>query len=127
MVSTDPQFAWCGLAEPEAVEQGIDVDVVRFPWKASGRALTLGAGGGLTKLACKPASGRILGVGIVGRRAESLISEGVLAIEMGAVLADLARRIAPHPTLSETLHEAAQVGLGSPFHLAPAGGGEQRG
>lgn len=127
VVYTDPQLAWCGLTEPDAAEQDIEVEVVRFPWKASGRAVTLGAGDGLTKLVCEPGSGRVLGVGIVGRRAESLITEGVLAVEMGAVLEDLARCIAPHPTLSETLHEAAQVGLGSPLHLAPARGGQQGG
>ncbi len=122
VVYTDPQLAWCGLSEPDAAERDIEVEVVRFPWQASGRAVMLGAGEGLTKLVCEPGSGRILGVGIVGRRAESLITEGVLAIEMGAVLEDLARSIAPHPTLSETLHESAKVGIGSPLHLAPSGG-----
>lgn len=119
VVYTDPQLAWCGLTEPDAAERDIEVEVVRFPWQASGRAVTLGAGEGLTKLVCEPGSGRILGVGVVGRRAESLITEGVLAVEMGAVLEDLARSVAPHPTLSETLHEAAQVGLGRPLHVAP--------
>jgi len=123
VVYTDPQLAWCGLTEPDAVERDIEVEVVRFPWRASGRAVSIGAGDGLTKLVCEPGTGRILGVGIVGRRAESLITEGVLAVEMGAVLEDLARSIAPHPTLSETLHEAAQLGIGSPLHLAPSAGG----
>lgn len=119
VVYTDPQLAWCGLTERDAQAQEVEVEVVRFPWKASGRALTLAGDDGLTKLLTEPGTGRILGVGVVGRRAESLITEGVLAIEMGAVIEDLARSVAPHPTLSETLHEAAQVGIGSPLHLPP--------
>jgi len=117
VVYTDPQVAWCGLMEPDAAERGIDVEVVRFPWRASGRAATLDADHGLTKLVYEPDSGRIVGVGIVGRQAGSLIAEGVLAVEMGAVVEDLARTIAPHPTLSETLHEAAMLGIGAPLHL----------
>jgi len=116
VVYTDPQLAWCGWTEPEAAERGIEVDVVRFPWQASGRAATIGGGAGLTKLVHERYSGRILGVGIVGRQAESLISEGVLAVEMGAVLEDLAQAIAPHPSLSETLHEAAMLGVDRPLH-----------
>lgn len=119
VVYTDPQIAWAGLTEEQAEEQELEVEVTRFPWRASGRALTLGASQGMTKLLSEPGSGRILGVGIVGRGAEGLIGEGVLAIEMGAVLEDLAHSIAAHPTLSETLHEAAQRGLGRPLHLAP--------
>ena len=119
VVYTDPQVAWCGLTERDAQERDIEVEVVRFPWRASGRALTLDSTDGMTKLVTEPDTGRILGVGMVGRRAESLITEGVLAVEMGAVMEDLARSIAPHPALSETLHEAAQLGLGSPLHLPP--------
>lgn len=119
VVYTDPQLAWCGLTERQADAQQRDVEIVRFPWKASGRALTLAGGDGMTKLLLEPGSGRILGVGMVGRRAESLIAEGVLAIEMGAVHEDLGRAIAPHPTLSETIHEAAQLATGRPLHLAP--------
>jgi len=121
VVYTDPQLAWCGLSEQDAAAQEREVEIVRFPWRASGRALTLGSDRGMTKLVTEPGTGRLLGVGIVGRRAESLITEGVLAVEMGAVLEDLARSIAPHPTLSETLHEAAQLGIGSPLHLPPKG------
>lgn len=121
VVYTDPQVAWCGLTEERARQQDVEVRVTRFPWRASGRALTLDAPKGMTKLLSDPRSGRILGVGIVGRGAESLIAEGALAIEMGAVVEDLARSIAPHPTLSETLHEAAQSAMGCPLHLAPKG------
>lgn len=127
VVYTDPQLAWCGLSEPEAAERDIEVEIFRCPWQASGRAVTIGAGEGLTKLVCEPGTGRILGVGIVGRRAESLITEGVLAVEMGAVLEDLARCVAPHPTLSETLHEAAQLGIGGPLHLAPSNAARREG
>ncbi len=119
VVYTDPQVAWCGLTEQEAESTSIDVRVIRFPWSASGRALSLDGTDGFTKLVTEPESGRILGVGMVGRHAESLIAEGVLAIEMGAVLEDLAYSIAPHPGLSETVHEAAQLGLASPLHLPP--------
>jgi dihydrolipoamide dehydrogenase len=119
VVYTDPQIAWCGLTEAAAKEEGRKVQVTRFPWRASGRALTLGASTGMTKLLSDPESGRILGVGIVGRDAESMIGQGVVAIEMAAVTEDLARSIAAHPTVSETVHEAAQAALGRPLHSAP--------
>lgn len=118
VVYTDPQLAWCGLTEHEAAAENREVEVATFPWQASGRALTMEAGGGLTKLISEPESGRLLGVGIVGRGAESLISEGVLAIEMGAVITDLALTVHPHPTLSESLNEAAARLIGRPRHLA---------
>lgn len=118
VVYTDPQVAWCGLTEQEAADEGREVEVATFPWRASGRALSVEAGDGLTKVVSEPGSGRLLGVGIVGRGAESLISEGVLAIEMGAVLTDLALTVHPHPTLSESLHEAAARSIGRPRHLA---------
>ncbi|MFN3215787.1 MAG: dihydrolipoyl dehydrogenase [Acidimicrobiales bacterium] len=118
VVYTDPQVAWCGITEREAAAQDREVEVATFPWRASGRALTMEAGGGLTKLIADPGSGRLLGVGIVGRGAESLISEGVLAIEMGAVITDLALTVHPHPTLSESLNEAAARLIGQPRHLA---------
>lgn len=119
VVYTDPQIAWCGLTEREAKEQGREIEVARFPWSASGRALSMGSSDGLTKILFEPRSQRVLGVGIVGRGAESLISEGVLAVEMGAVARDLAMSIHPHPTLSETLGGAAQALLGSPIDLPP--------
>lgn len=117
VVYTDPQIAYCGLTEEEAERQGRDVDIEKFPWKASGRATTMGVSEGLTKLVIDPDSDRILGMGITGRDAESLISEGVLAVEMGALAEDLALSIHPHPTLSETEMEAAELYAGSPTHI----------
>jgi dihydrolipoamide dehydrogenase len=119
VVFTDPQLAWCGLTEQSAAADGREIEVSRFRWSASGRARSVGSSQGLTKLICEPKTGRVLGMGIVGRGAESMISEGVLAIEMGAVGRDLASSIHPHPTLSETLEEAAELLLGSPTHTAP--------
>jgi dihydrolipoamide dehydrogenase len=116
VVYTDPQVAWCGLMEAEADEQGRSVRILTFPWGASGRAVTMGAPTGLTKLVCAADTGRVLGVGIVGRGAENLIAEGVLAIEMGALAEDLALTIHPHPTLSETISEAAEAFARSPTH-----------
>ncbi|MGB5984347.1 MAG: dihydrolipoyl dehydrogenase, partial [Desulfobacterales bacterium] len=100
--------AWAGLTETEAKQKGIDYQVSRFPWGASGRAATLGRAEGLTKLLVVPESEQLLGVGIVGRGAGELIAEGVLALEMGANATDLALTVHPHPTLSETFMEAAQ-------------------
>lgn len=116
VVFTDPEIAWAGLTETEAKEKGISHQVARFPWAASGRAGTLGRSDGLTKLLVDPESERILGVGIVGPGAGELIAEGVLAIEMGAVAGDLGLTIHPHPTLSETLMEAADVFYGVSTH-----------
>jgi dihydrolipoamide dehydrogenase len=117
VVYTDPQIAWCGLTEEEARKGNIPIKVQRFPWKFSGRATTMGAPEGLTKIIIDSETGRILGVGIVGRDTEGLISEGVLAIEMGALAEDMALSIHPHPTLSETEAEAAELYLGSATHL----------
>jgi dihydrolipoamide dehydrogenase len=117
VVYTDPQIAWCGLTEEQARAEKRSVKVQRFPWKFSGRAATMGAPEGLTKIIVDPDSGRILGVGITGRDTEGLISEGVLAIEMGALAADMALSIHPHPTLSETEGEAAEIFLGSATHI----------
>jgi len=114
---TDPEMAWCGLTEQEAREQKRDVAVASFPWAASGRALTLGRPDGLTKLIIDPETERVLGVGIVGVDAGELISEGVLAVEMGASAADLALSVHPHPSLSETLMEAAAVFYGNPIDI----------
>ncbi len=117
VVFTDPEIAWCGLTETEAKEQGKAVTGAKFPWGASGRAQTLGRQDGLTKLLVDPESERILGVGLVGPGAGELIAEGVLAVEMGAVAKDLALSVHPHPTLSETLMEAAEVFYGTPTHI----------
>jgi dihydrolipoamide dehydrogenase len=119
VVYTDPQIAWCGLTEEQARAENIAIKVQRFPWKFSGRATTMGAPEGLTKIVVDSESGRIAGVGICGRGTEGLISEGVLAIEMGALAEDMALSIHPHPTLSETEGEAAELYLGSATHILP--------
>lgn len=117
VVFTDPEIAWAGLTEPEAKEQGLDIKVTKFPWAASGRALTMGRNEGLTKMVFDPSTGSILGVGIVGAHAGELIAEGALAIEMGAAAEDLALTIHAHPTLSETVGEAAEIFTGSSTHV----------
>ena len=117
VIFTDPEIAWCGLTEAAAKASGRAVTITRFPWAASGRATTLGRNDGLTKLVLDAESGRVLGVGICGVGAGELISEGILAIEMGAVAEDLAASIHPHPTLSETVMEAAEAFHGQPTHL----------
>ena len=117
VVFTDPEVAWCGLTETEAREQGRTVSVARFPWAASGRAATLGRDDGLTKLILDPGTERVLGVGIVGPGAGELIAEGVLAVEMAALATDLRLTIHPHPTLSETLMESAEVFFGQSTHV----------
>ena len=116
VVFTDPEIAWAGLTESEAKAAGRDVAVKKMPWGGSGRAATLGRQDGLTKVICDPADQRVLGVGITGPRAGDLISEAVLAIEMGAVAEDLASIIHPHPTLSETVGEAAAMFVGGAPH-----------
>lgn len=112
VVYTDPEVAWAGMTEAEAGEKGIPVRAARFPWAASGRALTLGCEDGLTKLIIEPETERIIGVGIVGEGAEDLIGEGVLALEMAATARDVADSVHPHPTLSETFRGAAEAYLG---------------
>ncbi len=120
VVYTDPQISWCGLTEQQAHAENIPYAVQKFPWKYSGRAQTMGMTDGFTKLLTDPETGRILGVGITGRNAEALISEATLAIEMGALAEDLALTIHPHPTLSETEAEAAEIFQGSPTHMMPS-------
>lgn len=110
---TDPEVAWTGLGENEAKAKGIEVEKAVFPWAASGRALGIGRGEGLTKLLFDPGSGRLLGAGIVGPHAGDLIAEATLAIEMGADAQDIALTIHPHPTLSETLNFAAEIAEGT--------------
>ncbi len=120
VVFTDPEIAWCGLTEGEAQKSGQDIRVVKFSWGASGRALTLDRQDGLTKLIISPQTQRILGVGIVGVGAGEMIAEGVLAIEMGSVANDLKLSIHPHPTLSETMMESAEVFFGTATHIYKA-------
>jgi dihydrolipoamide dehydrogenase len=117
VVFTDPEVAWCGLTENEAAKQKREIAVARFPWGASGRAITLDRTDGVTKLVIDPRSERVLGVGIVGPGAGELIAEGVVAVEMGATASDLKLSIHPHPTLSETLMEAAEVFFGQSTHV----------
>jgi dihydrolipoamide dehydrogenase len=118
VVFTDPEIAWCGLTEEEAKQRKLRVEVVRFPWPASGRAVAVDRPDGLTKLLIEPESERILGMGIVGVGAGELIGEGVVLIEMGATARDLAESVHPHPTLSETLMECAELFYGQATHLA---------
>jgi dihydrolipoamide dehydrogenase len=117
VVFTDPEIAWAGLTETEAEKQGRKVDVVRFPWGASGRAIAIDRIDGLTKMLIDPATERVLGVGIVGSGAGELIAEGVLAIEMGATASDVKLSIHPHPTLTETVMESAEMFFGQATHV----------
>lgn len=117
VVFTDPEMAWCGLTETQAKSENRDIKIAKFPWGASGRALTLGRTDGLTKLIIDPKTERILGVAIAGPGAGEMIAEGVLAIEMGAVVADLKMCIHPHPTLSETMMESAESFFGHATHI----------
>jgi dihydrolipoyl dehydrogenase len=117
VVFTDPEIAWAGLTETEAAKQGLKVTIAKFPWGASGRAISIGRTDGVTKLVIDPDSERVLGVGICGPGAGELIAEGVLAIEMGATARDMALTIHPHPTLSETVMEAAEVFYGHATHV----------
>ena len=113
VVFTDPEVAWCGLTETQAQKDNIDVKVAKFPWAASGRAVTLDRPEGMTKLLIDPQTERVLGVGIVGVGAGELIAEGALAIEMAALAHDVAHTIHPHPTLSETVMNSAEVFFGT--------------
>ncbi len=117
VVFTDPEVAWCGLTETQAKAENREVNVVRFPWGASGRAQSIGRPEGLTKLIVEPKTERILGVGIVGAGAGELIGEAVLAVETAAVARDLADSIHAHPTLSETLMEAAEMVFAQATHM----------
>ncbi|MAT59524.1 MAG: dihydrolipoyl dehydrogenase [Ignavibacteriae bacterium] len=117
VVFTDPELAWAGITETEAKEKGLKVEVARFPWAASGRATTLDRPDGLTKLIIDSETERILGMGIVGYGAGEMIAEGVLAVEMAALAKDVALSIHPHPTLSETVMESAEVFFGESTHL----------
>jgi len=116
---TDPEVAWMGLTETEAKADGVEYEKAAFPWAASGRALGLGRSEGLTKLLVEPGSRRVLGAGIVGVGAGDLISETVLAYEMGANAEDIALTVHPHPTLSETVAFSAEMAEGIITDLMP--------
>jgi dihydrolipoamide dehydrogenase len=117
VVFTDPEVAWAGLTETQAQKENREITVAKFPWAASGRAITLDRPEGLTKLIIDPKTERVLGVGIVGVGAGEMIAEGVLAIEMAALAGDLELTIHPHPTLSETIMESAEVFYGTSTDL----------
>jgi dihydrolipoamide dehydrogenase len=117
VVFTDPEIAWVGLTEKEAADRSIAHKVVRFPWAASGRAATLNRDDGLTKLIIDPQNERIIGMGIAGPGAGEMIAEGVLAIEMSANVTDVGLTIHPHPTLTETVMEAADLFHGTATHF----------
>lgn len=110
---TDPEVAWCGITEEEAKAQGVAYEKGAFPWAASGRALSMGADGGMTKVLFDQETKRVIGAGIVGKNAGELIAETVLALEMGADAEDLGLTIHPHPTLSETVCFAAEMAEGT--------------
>ena len=117
VIFTDPEVAWAGLTETEAKAAGREVKIAKFPWAASGRATSIDRSDGVTKIVIDPEDERILGIGICGPGAGELIAEGTLAIEMGATVSDLKLTIHPHPTLSETVMEAAEVFFGQSTHL----------
>lgn len=119
VVFTDPEVAWAGLTEAEARERGLNVEIVKFPWAASGRAISFDRPDGLTKMLIDPETERVLGLGICGYGAGELISEGTFAIEMGATARDLAECIHPHPTLSETIMECAEMFYDVATHTLP--------
>ena len=123
---TDPELAWCGLTETQAAREQRAVAIAKFPWAASGRAISIDRTDGLTKLVLDPDTGRVLGVGIVGSGAGELIAEGVLAIEMGATATDMKLTIHPHPTLTETVMESAEVFFGQATHVYRPTGRSQR-
>ena len=118
VIFTDPELAWVGLTEGDAQNQNVAHEVLKFPWAASGRAVALNITNGLTKMLIDPESKRVLGVGIVGSGAGEMIAESVLALEMGAVARDVLESIHPHPTLSETVMESAEMAYGSATHMA---------
>ncbi len=117
VVFTDPEIAWAGVTETQAEKEGREIKIAKFPWAASGRAMTLDRTEGMTKLIIDPASERVLGVGMVGVGAGDMIAEGTLAIEMAATATDIELTIHPHPTLSETVMQAAEVFYGTSTDL----------
>ena len=120
VVFTDPEVAWTGLTEEDARGKSLDIKVSKFPWGASGRATTLGRNDGVTKIIADERTERVLGMGITGINAGDIIAEATLAIEMGATVSDLMLTIHPHPTLPETIMEAAEAALGQAVHIYQA-------
>ena len=118
VIFTDPEIAWAGITQKEAEEKKVPHEVLNFPWAASGRAVSIARTEGRTKMIVDPETKRVLGVGIVGAGAGEMIAEGVLAIEMGAVARDVLESIHPHPTLSETVMESAELAYGGATHVA---------
>ncbi len=119
VIYTDPEIAWVGLTEQDAKAKGILYKVGKFPWSASGRAMTSSRTEGLTKILSDPATGRVLGVSIAGINAGEMIAEATLALEMGCVVDDISNTIHAHPTLSETFMESAEAMYGMATHLSP--------
>jgi dihydrolipoamide dehydrogenase len=117
VVFTDPEIAWCGLTEELAKQQQRPYEVATYPWAASGRAQAIGRSEGLTKWLIDPETQRVLGCGMVGPGVGELISEAALAIEMGCEARDVSETIHPHPTLSETLMNAAEVFYGTAVEI----------
>ncbi len=117
VIFTDPEIAWAGITQKEADEKKIPYEALNFPWAASGRAVSIARTEGRTKMLVDPETKRVLGVGIVGAGAGEMIAEGVLAIEMGAVARDVLESIHPHPTLSETVMESAELAYGAATHV----------
>jgi dihydrolipoamide dehydrogenase len=124
VIFTDPEVATVGLSQPEAEKQGRKVRVGKFPFAALARATTQLETDGFVKLVADEATGELLGMGAVGVGATDIISEGGLALEMGAFLPDVALTIHPHPTLGESVMEAAKAALGESTHLI--GGGQAK-
>jgi dihydrolipoamide dehydrogenase len=116
VIFTDPEIAWCGMTEAQAQKEGREIAVSKFPWAASGRATTLDRTEGMTKLILDPATEAVLGMGIVGPEAGEMIAEGVMAVEMGVTAGKLKTLIHAHPTLSETVMEAAELHFGQSSH-----------
>ena len=118
MIFTDPEIGSVGLSEEQARDAGLDPVVANFPLAASGRAGTLRARDGFTRIVADAATDRVVGVHVVGPHASELVAGGALAIELMAAPGDVAATIHPHPTLSEGLREAAELMLGRPLHVA---------
>jgi dihydrolipoamide dehydrogenase len=119
-VYTDPEIATVGLSEEEAKAKGYEVRIGRFPLSASGRARTMNETEGLIKLVGDAKTDLLLGMHIVAPQAESLIGEGLIAIEMGATLEDIGLSIHPHPTLTEGIMDAAEAAHGKAIHIVNA-------